>query len=291
MNSIVIFGGTGFIGKSLVKKISNGNTKLKIMIHSKEKKNKYKYKKFRGNILSKKSFEDQIVDNDVIINLIGQYNNDISNFIELNMKGGINLLESCIKKKNIRIILISSVNVYEENLKKPSKETDNPLPKTTYGKIKLLTEELYKIYSNTYNLDITILRLGNIYGYNKKDGIISNIVKSIKNNKTITITHNGNQIRDYLFIDDAVEGIVSAINYKKRGFNIFNIASGQKYNTKKIIKSIENNFERKLLTKITKDEPDEKCIWVDISKAKKILKFETKTDIKIGIKSIKDKIE
>jgi nucleoside-diphosphate-sugar epimerase len=288
MNNIVIFGGTGFIGKSLVKKISNDKNKLKIMIHSKEKKNKYK--KFRGDILNKKSFEDQIVDNDVIINLIGQYNNNILNFIELNMKGGINLLESCIKKKNIKIILISSVNVYQENLKKPSKETDNPVPKTTYGKIKLLTEELYKIYSDKYNLDVTILRLGNIYGYDKKDGVISNIVKSIKNNKTITITHNGNQIRDYLFIDDAVEGIVSAIKYKKKGFNIFNIASGKKYTTKKIIKNIENIFEKKLLTKIIKDEPDEKCIWIDISKAKKNLKFEAKIDIQMGIKSIKNKI-
>ena len=288
MNNIVIFGGTGFIGKSLVKKISNDKNKLKIMIHSKEKKNKYK--KFRGDILNKKSFEDQIVDNDVIINLIGQYNNNILNFIELNMKGGINLLESCIKKKNIKIILISSVNVYQENLKKPSKETDNPVPKTTYGKIKLLTEELYKIYSDKYNLDVTILRLGNIYGYDKKDGVISNILKSIKNNKTITITHNGNQIRDYLFIDDAVEGIVSAIKYKKKGFNIFNIASGKKYTTKKIIKNIENIFEKKLLTKIIKDEPDEKCIWIDISKAKKNLKFEAKIDIQMGIKSIKNKI-
>jgi nucleoside-diphosphate-sugar epimerase len=289
MNNIIIFGGTGFIGRSLVKKISNRKNKLKIMTHL--KKNQNKYEKFQGDILNKKSFEDQIEDNDVIINLIGQYNDDVLNFIELNMKGGINLLESCVKKKNVRIILISSVNVYEENLKKPSKETDNPLPKTTYGKIKLLTEQLYKIYSETYNLDVTILRLGNIYGYDKKSGIISNIVKAIKNNKSITITHNGNQIRDYLFIDDAVEGIVSAIKYKKRGFNIFNIASGKKYTTKKIIKNIEKNFGKKLLIKTVKEEPDEKCIWADISKAKRVLKFEAKTDIQTGIKIIKDKIE
>ena len=286
MNNIIIFGGTGFIGRSLVKKISNNKSKLKIMTHLKENENNNN--KFQGNILNKKSFEKQITDNDIIINLIGQYNDDILNFIELNMKGGINLLESCVKKKNVRVILISSVNVYEENLKKPSKETDNPVPKTTYGKIKLLTEQLYKIYSETYDLDVTILRLGNIYGYDKKGGIISNILKSIKNKKPITITHNGNQIRDYLFIDDAVEGIVSAIKYKKRGFNIFNIASGKKCSTKKIIKNIEKQFGAEILIKTVKEEPDEKCIWADILKTKRILKFEAKTDIEIGIKRIKD---
>lgn len=286
MNNIIIFGGTGFIGRSLVKKISNNKSKLKIMTHLKENENNNN--KFQGNILNKKSFEKQITDNDIIINLIGQYNDDILNFIELNMKGGINLLESCVKKKNVRVILISSVNVYEENLKKPSKETDNLVPKTTYGKIKLLTEQLYKIYSDTYNLDITILRLGNIYGYDKKDGIISNMVKAIQNNKSITITHSGNQIRDYLFIDDAVEGIVSAIKYKKKGFNIFNIASGKKCSTKKIIKNIEKQFGAEILIKTVKEEPDEKCIWADILKTKRILKFEAKTDIEIGIKRIKD---
>lgn len=289
MNNIIIFGGTGFIGRSLIKKISNEKYKLKIMTHF--KKNKNKYKKFQGNILSKRSFEDQIRDNDVIINLIGQYENDLLDFIELNMKGGINLLESCVKKKNVRIILISSVNVYKENFQKPSKENDNPIPKTTYGKIKLLTEQLYKIYSEIYNLDVIILRLGNIYGHDKKDGLISNIIKAIKSNKSITITHNGNQFRDYLFIDDAVDGILSAIKYKKKGFNIFNIASGKKHSTRKIIKIIEKNFQKKLLIKTVKEEPDEKCIWADILKAKRILKFEAKIDVEIGIKKIRDQTE
>ena len=288
MKNIIIFGATGFIGKLLVERLSTKKSKLKIMIHLKE--NKSECKKFLGDILRKRSFEDQIMDNDIIINLIGQYDNNLLNFIELNLKGGINLLESCIRKKNVKIILISSLNVYSENLKKPSKETDSTKPQTMYGKIKLLTEQLYKIYSEIYHLDITILRVGNIYGYNKTKGLISNILKSIQTNKSITITHNGNQIRDYLFIDDAIDGILSAIKYEKNGFNIFNISSGKKCSTKQIIDIIEKSFQKKLLVKVIKDKPDEKCIWSEISKAKEILEFKPRIDIEMGIKMIKEHI-
>jgi len=226
MNNIIIFGSTGFIGKALVEKVSIKKNNLKIMIHT--KKNEIKCNKFQGDILRKKSFENQIKDKDIIINTIGQYNNNTSNFVELNIKGGINLLESCRKKKNIKIILISSLNVYGESAQKPFKETDDTKPQNMYGKTKLLTEQLYKMYSEIYHLDITILRLGNVYGNGKKNGLIFNLIKSIKTKKSITITHNGNQIRDYLHIDDAINGILSAVKYQEKGFNVFNISSGKK---------------------------------------------------------------
>jgi len=289
MKDIIIFGSTGFIGKSLVNKVLIKKNNLKIMIHTKD--NKIKCKKFQGDILRKKSFEDQIEDNIIIINTIGQYDNNTLNFVELNIKGGINLLESCRKRKNVKIILISSLNVYGENAQKPSKEIDDPKPQNIYGKTKLLTEQLYKMYSEIYNLDITILRLGNVYGNDKKDGLISNIIKSLKTKKPITITHNGNQIRDYLHIDDAIDGILSAVKYQEKGFNVFNISSGKKNTTKQIIKNIEKNFKKKLLLKINSEIHDEKCIWSDISKAKKSLKFKPNIDIEMGIKKIKDEQE
>jgi UDP-glucose 4-epimerase len=287
MSNILIFGSTGFIGKSLVEKISKKEKNVKIMIHT--KKNKIKCKKFQGDILRTKSFENQIKDKDIIINTIGQYDNSTINFIEINIKGGINLLESCRKKENVRIILISSLNVYGENAQKPCKETDNLKPQKMYGKIKLLTEQLYKIYSETYELDITILRLGNVYGNGKKNGIISNLINSIKSKKLVTITHNGNQIRDYVHIDDAIEGILLAVKYPKKGFNIFNISSGKKNTTNEIIKIIEKKFEKKLFVKINNKKPDEKCIISNISKAKKSLKFKPKIGIEKGIAMLRNK--
>lgn len=103
------------------------------------------------------------------------------------------------KSKNIKIIFASSINVYGENCRYPSRETDEPKPMNSYGMVKFLTEQLYKKYSELYNIDVTILRFSNIYGKNKKSGIIRKIIKS-RSNEPVNFTYNGNQQRDFLFI-------------------------------------------------------------------------------------------
>ena len=59
-------------------------------------------------------------------------------------------------KKLKKLFLISSINVYGENLDRPSKETDDLFPKTMYGNVKMLTENLYKDFSKTYGINVTI---------------------------------------------------------------------------------------------------------------------------------------
>ena len=76
-----------------------------------------------------------------------------------------------------------------------------------YGIIKILTENLYQTYSKNFGMQITVLRLANLYGVNKKNGLMLNIINAMKKNKIVTINHLGNQERDYLYIDDAINGI------------------------------------------------------------------------------------
>ena len=137
MKRIVIFGASGFVGKSLLEKLLH--EKYNILVLKNKTKIKENVKTFEGNILDKNSFESKIKDNDIIINLAGQFREDFSNFIDLNINGGLNLLESCKDKKNIKIILISSIDVYGECVHYPSKEKDEPSPQYDYGLIKLFT--------------------------------------------------------------------------------------------------------------------------------------------------------
>ena len=281
MTNIIVLGGSGFVGKSLLQKLESKKFKVKVMVNSSKIKNKFK--KFHGDILDKKTFENQIKNGDIIINLVVQYNDHISNFIDLNIKGGLNLLESCKGKKNIKIILISSIDAYGENMHYASKEKDKSSPQNNYGLIKLLAEKMYENFANIHGLDVIVLRLSNLYGPNKKNGLILNILKAIKKNGTVSINHNGKQQRDYLFIEDAVDGIIKAIQCRLKKYNVINISSGKRYRSTEIIKLAQELSHKKLKFKLKKTAPDEKCVWANNFKAKKLLKFAPKISIKHGL--------
>ena len=281
MTNIIVLGGSGFVGKSLLQKLESKKFKVKVMVNSSKIKNKFK--KFHGDILDKKTFENQIKNGDIIVNLVGQYNGHISNFIDLNIKGGLNLLESCKGKKNIKIILISSIDAYGENMHYASKEKDKSSPQNNYGLIKLLAEKMYENFANIHGLDVIVLRLSNLYGPNKKNGLILNILKAIKKNGTVSINHNGKQQRDYLFIEDAVDGIIKAIQCRLKKYNVINISSGKRYRSTEIIKLAQELSHKKLKFKLKKTAPDEKCVWANNFKAKKLLKFAPKISIKHGL--------
>jgi UDP-glucose 4-epimerase len=282
MNKILLLGGSGFIGKSLVKKLEKTNS-VKLMIHNSDVKTNSK--KFKANILSRDSFVDQIDNDQIIINLLGQITTNEFDFFSSNIIGGLNLFNSCIGKKIKKIILISSINVYGENLDRPSKETDDLFPKTMYGHVKMLTENLYKDFSKTYGINVTMLRLASIYGPTKKNGFLSKLIHSSKDKKIIPECYNnGNQERDILFIDDAINCINNAINFEHNGFEIFNVSSGKRYSVNNLISKIELISNTKLNIKYNSEIPDEKCIWADNSKARKILNFKPKFDIDSGLK-------
>lgn len=282
MNSILVLGGAGFVGRSLIKKLIENKFRVKALVYKKDI--HYNIEKFKGDILFPGILNEHIENGDIIVNLIGQLTGSDVKFSDLNIKGGLNLLQSCLKKKNIKIILISSLNVYGENLKRASKESDLPKPTTIYGNIKLLTEKIYQNYSDVHDRDVTVLRLSNMYGPKKKSGPISNMISSLKNKKYFSAYNKGKQLRDFIFIEDATDGILAAIKNPQPGFQIFNISTGKRYMVKNVAKLIEKICKKKLQIRLNSKIPDEICIWANNSKAKRILKFSPKISLEKGLK-------
>ena len=205
MTNILLLGGTGFIGKSLLSELEQKNS-IKMMIHNSDLETTAQ--KFKGNILSTDSFANQINDDQTIINLLGQTTSNESDFFTSNILGALNLLNSCIQKNIKGIILISTINVYGKNLGTSSKETDKLNPTTTYGVVKMITESIYKQFSEKYGINVTVLRFGNIYGPTKKTGFLNTIINSILDKTIIPICYNeGKQERDFLFLNDAIDSI------------------------------------------------------------------------------------
>ena len=184
------------------------------------------------------------------------------------------------------LILISTINLYGNNCETPSKETDIVQPSTLYSLVKSIKEKIYEYYSQNLNLNVTILRLSHIYGADKKIGIINNLISSLESSKSLKISHNGNQARDFLYIDDAIQGIINAIEHPNQGFTIYNISSEEKISTNNLIEILEKNHTSKISYEKQNNFPDEKCIWESNQKAKKQINFSPKIKIEEGLQKI-----
>ena len=162
-----------------------------------------------------------------------------------------------------------------------------PDPKTNYSLTKFITENIYLFFAEKYDLNITILRLSNVYGPEKRNGVIYNILKAIKNDDEILIFNNGKQMRDFIYIDDAVDAILKVIEHLPRGVEIFNISSATKINVLQIISIIENYLQKNAKINFAQDNTyNEKCSWADNTKIKSICNVYPKVNFKEGIKRI-----
>ena len=141
--------------------------------------------------------------------------------------------ESCL-------IFISTLAVYGNKNKKLS-ETDSLNPMSVYAKNKIKAENLCKLYSKQYNIKILILRVGPLYGIGLRKQFIYDACKKISNNRNI-FYGTGNEVRDYLHINDFANLIKIIFNSKIKNFEIINVGSGNSYKIIDVIQYIKKGF-------------------------------------------------
>ena len=283
MTRIVLLGSGGFIGKSLLPKLTLEGFSVKPMIHY----NSINHvDEIHGDILDPTVLDSILNENDVVVNLIGQYIDNDSEFIDINIQGGLNLLNSCVKNNVSNFIFSSSHAVYGKTRYLPIDETHNTDSKTSYGISKLMGENLCKLFNNNFNLNTSILRISSVYGKNQpKTKLIPNLILNSKKSKKIFLDKykNGFQIMDMIHVDDVCNSIFCAIKNHKN-FGIYNIATGKSITVEDIAKHIRkiNNSEI-IINNIPKKINHYKY---DVKRAISDLKFNSKISFDRKIKEI-----
>lgn len=159
---------------------------------------------------------------------------------DINLTGGINLLEAMRKRKIKNIIFSSTAAVYGEPKKIPIKEDDPKFPLQPYGATKLAFEQLLCAYAKTYGFNAVCLRYFNVYG--PRDEQIEHghavplWIKAASEGKPIPLYWQGRQIRDYIYVEDVARAHAAVLGL--RGFNYFNIGSGRGSVMKDILEEI-----------------------------------------------------
>lgn len=183
-----------------------------------------------------------------------------------------------------KIVYTSTASVYGQASILPTNE-EYPVETTNaYDQSKYIAE-LFLSKRQNY----TTLRLSNVYGKNQRpsnaySGVIGKFIYAALNNKAMRTYGNGRATRDYTYIDDVVEAIIKAINTKSLNTEI-NISTGRETSVQDLILYISNlcniSINVKSAGKRDIDRITRRCL--DASKAKKLLDWEAKTDIIIGL--------
>ena len=289
---ILITGGTGFIGYHLAKKCLKLNWKVTSLSSNRPKKVR-KLKKVKyliADISSKKKLKNKIKINfDYVVNLAGYVDHSRKlKTIKSHYNGCKNISSLFINSKIKKFIQIgSSIENGKINSPQIENNTSNRKILSAYGEAKLLSSNFLLDLNKKYNFPVTILRLYLIYGpYQDPNRVIPiTILNSIFNKKFDC--SDGRQSRDFLYIDDLVDGIIKILIKKDNlSGEIINLGSGKPTKIKKIIKNVVNlvGSGKPIFGKVRFRKDEINKLYPNLNKAKKLINWAPKTDLNLGLK-------
>ena len=287
---ILISGGTGFIGYHLAKKCLDLNwSVVSISTKSPIKKRRLKNVKYLKLDISKKKLLRRLPSNfDYVVNLAGYVDHsDKKKTMQSHFNGCKNLSSFFIDKNIKKFIQIGSSIEYGK-LKSPQRENKKNLQKTysVYGKAKLLSTKFLLSLYKKYNFPATIMRLYLVYGPMQEQNrvIPITIMNAIKNKKFNC--SSGNQIRDFIYIDDLINVLLKILKKKKLDGEIVNIGSGETVSIKKLILKIckLSNGGQPQFGKIPLRKDEIIKLFPFLSKVKKSISWSAKVSLDQGLK-------
>ena len=295
MQKVVVTGGAGFIGSNLVDKLIDSGVDV-IVIDDLSTGNK-------DNINPKATFYKMSL-LDIDENLFKEKNIDVVfhlaalarvqpsiedpiSFNKINVDGTLKLLFACHKANVKRVVYSASSACYGDATIFPTPETHSTNPLSPYGLQKYIGEQYCKMFSEVYGLDTVSLRYFNIYGERMTlEGayclVMGVFAKRLLDGKSLPITNDGEQRRDFTYVQDVVDAnILAATHNDLLNGESFNIGNGDNYSVNEVADMLggEKTYGEKRL------EPYETL--ADNFKAKTILGWYPKGDLSTWIKKYK----
>ena len=312
---ILITGGAGFIGSTLADKLLKLSTSFQNNINNKiiiiDNFNDYyspelkdlnikhnlanpDYKLYRGDIcdrnLVNKIFKNHEIN--CVIHIAARAGvrpslEDPLEYVRSNIEGTINILEAMRINNVKKIVFASSSSVYgnckAEKFTEDLKVTE---PISPYAATKSACEQFLYTYSKLYDMQALCLRFFTVYGPRQRpDLAIRKFIELIEQDKPIPVYGDGTTMRDYTYIDDIVNGIMSAIDYDKTPYEIINLGGGSPVTLNEMITTIEKVMGKKAKIERLPMQPGDVDRTVsDITKARLLLNYNPQTTFEEGIR-------
>lgn len=247
----IVTGGAGFIGSNLVKNLLEENHDVTVFdtIQSKDAKrlqpvlSRIDYRQIDISDLDK--LKQELKNFDVVAHFaasadiaLGRTRTDLD--LQHGTISTYNILESMRINNIKKIIFPSSSTIYGDFHKIPTPEDTGMLfPLSLYGASKLACEGLISAFCNLFEMKSWIFRFGNVIGSDLTRGVIKELIQKLKRNPNeLEILGNGLQQKDFIHIEDCIEGILFAFKNSNDAVNVFNLSSGTTTSVNRIVEII-----------------------------------------------------
>ncbi|MBF0146468.1 MAG: NAD-dependent epimerase/dehydratase family protein [Magnetococcales bacterium] len=296
---ILITGGLGFIGHTLVRRLVGDGAQVRILDNlsnaavNPESLLTLGCDFIEGDIRNRELCDAVAAGMDGIVHLAGQTNvlHSIEHpmeDMEINVRGTLNLLEAARRCRVNRFVFASSNGVVGER-EPPMHEKMLPIPLSPYGCTKLMGEYYSRAYHALYGLQSVSLRFANVYGPGsvRKGSVVAKYLKHVINGEELIVFGDGEQTRDFVYIDDLVDGIVRALRVEQGGA-VFCLGSGVETSVNRLVALLRAEVEPDIgrrLTVVHQPARNGEIIrnYSDISLARKVLGFAPSVTVKEGV--------
>ena len=257
--NILILGAGGFIGTNLALQLAHDKNNNLTMVDKNdvflkriEDKKISNISVVNSNIDCDSNFDSLLKEQDLVFYLISTVlpansNQNIPQKLTENVLTATHFLEGCVRNKVKEVVFISSGGtVYGKCDNLPLKEDIPTAPINFYGTQKVMIEKLLYLYNYLYGLDYRVVRLANPYGpYQRPDGVLGAVntftYKALKNEE-IVIYGDGSVVRDFIYIDDAIKGILNIAKGDSK-YKIYNVGSGCGTSIKELLEMIKGTLQ------------------------------------------------
>jgi len=276
--TILITGGSGFIGSHLVDIFINNQYKVRVLDIKTPHRSDLDY--IRGSVVDRNLIEKIMVGVDYVYHLaavsnIDHVKNNPVETVELNIMATIYLLEEAKKNNVKRFLMASSVFVYE-------------MSGHLYTSSKKYSEILCSNYFSLYNIPYTILRFATVYGPRSRGvDVISKFIDNYFKEESLVINGNGNQKRNFIFVEDLANASLLAVSSSKAINKILTIASEKSISINELANVIKHVFNKNIKIKYNDEGPrkdDYKGFVENIEPTFKLLQWRPKIELQEGIR-------
>ncbi|HIJ95412.1 MAG TPA: NAD-dependent epimerase/dehydratase family protein [Desulfuromonadales bacterium] len=295
MNALVL-GGNGFIGSHLVDRLIAEGHNVRVYDKYEEYFRRplpgvdYQFGEFGNRGL----LADALQEMEIVFHLISTSNPSTSNVdpafdVQSNVVDSLFLLEKCVEIGTRKIVYVSSGGtVYGSPSILPVLETHPTEPMCSYGISKLTTEKYLALYRLLKRLDYVVIRPSNAYGPRQNptsiQGAIPVFLSRIARNETIEVWGDGSVIRDYVYVNDLVDGIYRA-TVQTAPSRIYNFGCGVGLSLHDIVASVRRVVDRDISVLFSEKRVfDVPSIYLDVSRAWNELGWKPMTPIDDGIR-------